>query len=317
MQLPIIEKYLQFITELNTCENYLLYKQFIFFGFIPNVGHHLWNEISGLNIFLQQNQSIHKKIDGICIGGYDFFNMETYLKNNYNFAIIKYENQYITPLKIFPIFLNSFMLDKNVPEIINKIIEFKEFKKDLNTLEIALEIRTISRKLLNIFPLYVNIINVIYNKYNSKYKIKIFFLGRFLTHVNNINKNTDNEFIEQNTLVLDIIKQVNNNNIIFENLIGEHFSLSFKKVMNVDLNICIEGTSISNLMNWIYNKKVICLSSTIYYTHVQEVQYDCLKNYDVILPPIEYIKDASNENFYVYGKKFIPFLLDTLDSFGL
>jgi hypothetical protein len=317
LQLPVIEKYLLFITELSNDDNNLLYKQFIFFGFIGNVGHHLWNELSGLNIFLQQKSDIHEKIDGICIGKYDFFNMETFLKKNYNFKITKYENAYACPLRIFPIFLNSFILDKNIPELFNKIIEFDYIQKDLNALEIALDIRTCSRKLLNIFPLYVNIINAIYNRYNYKYKIKIYFLGRFSTHVNNINKNTDVEFIEQNTLVSNIIQQVNNDNIIFENLIGEYFSLSFKKVMNIDLNICIEGTSISNLMNWIYKKKTIGLSHTYYYKLVQDIQYNCLKNFNMILPPINYIKDTESDNFYVYGLKFIPFLLDILDSFGL
>jgi hypothetical protein len=317
LQLPLIEKYLLFITELSNDNNNLLYQQFIFFGFINNIGHHLWNELSGLNIFLQQKSDIYEKIDGICIGKYDFFNMETFLKNNYNFKITKYENAYASPLRIYPIFVNSFIIDKNITYIINKIIDFDYIQKDLNTLEIALDIRTCSRKLLNIFPLYVNIINAIYNRYNYKYKIKIYFLGRFSTYINNINKNTDVEFIEQNTLVCDIIQKVNNDNIIFENLIGEHFSLSFKRVMNVDLNICIEGTSISNLMNWIYKKKAIGLSHTYYYKLVEDIQYNCLKNFDMILPPIEYIKDTDTDNFYVYGKKFIPFLLDTLDSFGI
>ena len=70
-------------------------------------------------------------------------------------------------------------------------------------------------------------------------------------------------------------------------------------------------------MNWIYKKKAIGLSHTYYYKLVEDIQYNCLKNFDMILPPIEYIKDTDTDNFYVYGKKFIPFLLDTLDSFGI
>jgi len=318
LQLSIIEKYIPLITNCSlSSNNCLLYKQFIFFGFIGNIGHHLFNEVSGLNIFLQQNANIFDKIDGICIGPYDHFNMEDYLKKNYNFKIIKYNNNYIQSLNIFPIFLNSFILDKNIPEIFNKIIDYNGFSKQLDTLEIALDIRTCSRVLINIIPLYVNIINGIYEKYNSKYKIKIYFLGRFSTNVTTINPCDDKEFIQQNNTVLKILNNVNNNDIIFDNLIGKHFSLIFNKIMTTDCNICVAGSSISNLINWIYKKKTIALCCKSFYTLVQDIQYDCLQNYDVILPPIEYVKDSDNCNFYIIGKKFLPFLFDTLNSFGL
>ena len=75
MDLPIIEKYIGRITKSSRMPNRFVYKQFIFFGFISNVGHHLWNELSGLNIFLQ-NKNLFEKIDGICVGPYDHFNIK-------------------------------------------------------------------------------------------------------------------------------------------------------------------------------------------------------------------------------------------------
>jgi hypothetical protein len=109
-QLPFIENILPYITNISYSNEQLSYKQFIFIGFTINVGHHLWNELSGLNIFLQ-NPHLFNKINGICIGPYDFFNIENYLKNNYNFKIIKYDNgSNICQLSIFPIFLNDFEL---------------------------------------------------------------------------------------------------------------------------------------------------------------------------------------------------------------
>lgn len=317
MQLSVIEEYIPFISKISLSESNLLYKQFIFFGFCGNVGHHLFNEISGLNIFLQQPSDLFNKIDGICIGPYDYFNIEKYLQKNYNFKIIKYNNLSIAQLKIFPIFLNSFILDENIPKIFNKIISYNNIQKDTTAIEFALDIRTCNRKLLNIIPLYVNIINVIYNNYKAKYKIKINFLGRFSTNVNNIDINTDIECINQNKLVFKIINEVNNNDITYNNLIGYDFSVIFNKLMNADLFICVGGTTISNLRNWIYKKNTIGLCNTSFYTLVQDIQYDCLQNYNVILPPIEYIKDSDNGNFYVYGEKFLPFLLDTIKSLGL
>ena len=252
--LPTIEKYINLITTKSSIvSNKLLYKQFIFFGFTGNVGHHLVNEVSGLSIFLQ-NENMFNKIDGICIGPYDHFNMKDYLKQNYNFKIIMYNSNNIQSSFIFPIFLNSIILDKNIPKIFNKIINYELAPKDINMLEFGLDIRTCSRKLLNMFPLYVNIINYIYDKYNSKYKIKIYFLGRFSTNTNTIKCENDIEYIEQNNLVLQIMNKVNNNNIIFENLLGQHFSSIFNKTMNTIFNICIAGTSITNLMWFVYHK---------------------------------------------------------------
>ena len=256
------------------------------------------------------------KIDGICIGPYDHFNMKDYLKQNYNFKIIMYNSNNIKSLFIFPIFLNSFILDKNIPEIFNKIINYKIVPKDINILEFGLDIRTCSRKLLNMFPLYVNIINYIYDKYNSKYKIKIYFLGRFSTNTNTIKCENDVEYIEQNNLVLQIMNKVNNNDILFENLLGQHFSSIFNKTMNTIFNICIAGTSITNLMWLVYHKKSVCLSCRSMYVLAYDF-INVLQNYNVIFPPIEYITDSDNLNFFVDGSKFLQFLSSILLSYGL
>ena len=198
----------------------------------------------------------------------------------------------------------------------NKIINYKIVPKESNTLEFALEIRTYSRILINTHSFYVNIINSIYYKYNSKYKIKIYFLGRFSTNYNSVNCENVTECIEQNNLVLKIMNQVNNNDIIFENLIGKHFSLIFNKTMNTNCNIMIVGTSMSNLMNWVYNKKVIVLGSGLMYDICKSsINYLHL---DAILTPLEYITNSNSCNFIVNDEdKFIEFLLNTLNSTGL
>lgn len=89
MRLPFIEKKLNNIvlsSKINTNIS-IKTKQFLFFGFCGNVGHHLFNEVSGLLIFLN-NPDNFSKIHGICIGPYDFFNIEDILANKYKFNII-------------------------------------------------------------------------------------------------------------------------------------------------------------------------------------------------------------------------------------
>jgi hypothetical protein len=301
-------------------------KQFYFFGFASNIGHHLFNEISGLLIFLQ-NPDNFQKIQGICIGPYDYFNIKTYLVKKYNFKIIVLDNSnsYLK-LNIYPIFLNSFILDKNqtVP-FFNELIENNNYKiEDTSTtlddkpiLEIVMDIRTVSRVLENMTKIYVNIIKMLYDKYYQKYTIKIYFCGRFTTMLNNINIDTDNEYIQQINIMRNIIKLVNIPNIMYENLLGRNIMLIFNKIQNIKFAVCIGGTSVSNLMNWIYNTYSIYLCNTRFHTLVHNIQYDSLNNYSFMTPPIQLIKDTQNENFIIDCNQFLLWFLEVINSFNL
>ena len=99
----------------------------------------------------------------------------------------------------------------------------------------------------------------------------------------------------------DIINfiNINNINITYENLIGESIFLIIKKIINIKFSILTGGTSISNLLNWIYKKNVIGLCNKHFYTLVNDIQYDCLKNYNLAIPPIDFITDAKDSNFYI------------------
>jgi len=44
---------------------------------------------------------------------------------------------------------------------------------------------------------------------------------------------------------------------------------------------------------------------------------DCLQNYNAIFPPIEYITDSDNSDFFIDGRKFLQFLSTTLVSYDL
>lgn len=305
--------------------NTLLNKQFYFFGFVFNVGHQLFNEISGLLIFLQ-NPNNFQKIQGICIGPYDYFNIKTYLVKKYNFKIIVLDdsNSYLN-LNIYPIFLNSFILDKNqtVP-FFNELIENNNFEiEDTSTLddkpilEIVMDFRTVNRILENMTTIYVNLIKILYNKYCEKYTLKIYFCGRFRTNINNINIDTDVEYIQQTTIMQNIIDVVNIPSVVYENLLGKNITFIFSKLQNIQFAVCVGGTSVSNLMNWIYHTNSIALCNTNFYQLAQDMQYDCLKNYNVVLSPFDCVRDTQNGNFIIDYDKFLPWFLETVGSYNL
>jgi len=324
---PVIEKYLKNIENASRVDvSSKLKKKFLFFGFCGNVGHHLWNEISGLIIFLN-NPKNFSKISGICIGPYDCFNIKNFLEKKYNFKIITLNNIAFLEMRIIPIFLNSFILDKNkVISFFNDLLKFNKIDNqilkqsttnEMKTLKFAVDIRTVSRTLENCVEIYSNIIKFVYNNYCKKYIIKIVFLGRFKTNVYNFEKLNDNECNEQIKVMNNIISEVNEKNILYENLIGEDISFIMNSMNDCAFFICVGGTSVSNLMNWIYYKKAIAFCNKNFYQLVQSIQYDCLQNYEVLMPPIECVTETSNGNFVVNYEKLYPFFLRTINSYEL
>ena len=66
----------------------------------------------------------------------------------------------------------------------------------------------------------------------------------------------------------------------------------------------------------VYHKKSVCLSCRSMYVLAYDFM-NCLQNYNAIFPPIEYITDSDNSNFFVDGRKFLQFLSTTLVSYDL
>ena len=121
----------------------------------------------------------------------------------------------------------------------------------------------------------------------KNHTIKINFLGYFQTNTNIININTNEECIAQNKIVCSIIQNFNEyKNIIFNNLIGDHFSSIKNNTIKSKLFLATFGTCSSNLMNWIYNVKILVFGPIEGYNW-SDIQYDVLKNYDIIYSPKE------------------------------
>ena len=296
------------------------FKKYIFFGFEVNVGHHLWNEISGLYYFLK-NKKFHDKIDGIVIGPRDIFNIEDVLRKNYNFEIKKFDelhNNYILNTNInlkniFPIFLYNFYIEKDLGVFFNNF-NFEK-KLDDNILELSINLRTHNRYLMNQDIFYTNLIKKINEDYQN-YIIKINFLGYFKTHINQDNNNI--EKTKQNAIVESIIEKFNENkNIIFNNFIDTDFFDIVKKTINSKIFIGSHGTTTSNLMNWIYRSKFIVFGPIEAYNWA-EIQFNVLQNYDCLYVPKEYIKlstglnnpfDVDFDLYYEFLKKEINQLI--------
>jgi hypothetical protein len=296
-----------------------LTKKCLFFGFNENIGHHIWNEISGLYFFLE-NKDYHDKIDGIVIGKYDYYNIEEYLRNNYSFNISKYiEN---SKVDVLPLFLNHFYIHKDVKYLIDKSfnkdkVYFQNIKD--NVIEICIGLRTNRRVLINQNIFYTIFIeNII--KYYSNYKIKIYFTGIFATHSKPVINNDNIELINGNIIFNKILENIKNRNLLNEkleiiNLIGNSFENIKDIVQNVVIMIATMGTSIPNLLNWIYNKKCIVFGPKECYEW-SCIQYGVLQNYNCIYAPVEYvtISNGKQEMFDINVNLFTDFFVAELNK---
>jgi hypothetical protein len=292
----------------------------LFYGFLYNFTHNLWNEISGLYYFLE-NKEYHDNIDSIMIGPYDFFNIEIYLKNNFNFKIIKFEDIYgklnhnisNIDLNYYPVFLNSFYIDKKIKNIFDEISnnylsKIENNIKTNNIIEISLALRTNSRILLNLKDFFIKLIKELINHFNN-YNLKINFVGDCI----NVSKDSDVYKI-QNNIVNDIILNLGylNNNIILNNLIGYNFYEIKNNIINSTLMISPLGTNCLNNLSHIYNNELIyyCPKSMYQYIDIDRV----LGNNETETIPVENITNSVGDSFEININLTIEYIKQKLEK---
>ena len=302
LELPLIENNLNIIyrTGLNIRTLGLKFgKKMLYFGMISNIGHHLWNEISGLFHFLNNKNNIDL-IDGIVIGPYDFFNIQKYVTDIYHIKTIKFDViNFPLYLNTYPVFLNSIIIDDicttPLKYIMNIGIE-DNIHSISDNLQIVLDIRTNCRIILNIVEFYVFLIKTLYDNTKSKYKLNIVFTGRFLTNLNDINIDTDTEILNQNKIVSNILSNFKISNIRFDNLIGKSFNTIINCIHKADLMIVIFGTSAPNLVNWICKTKTIGFVQPSNYNVYYSIQHLVLKNETCLVIPTKCFESVDEHN---------------------
>lgn len=301
----------------NICNKY------IYTCFNNNIGHHLWNELSGLFYFLDENK-YHNLIDGIVIGPYDYFNIEAILLKKYNFKILKFNNlynsnNYIELLDV-PLFINSFYINNKIQNLLFDFLEFNNSTINVTkTIELIFEFRTLRRCLISQDTFYNFIINKLLLDDNLiNYNFVINLCGIFSTNCFKCDEN-NKDYIEQTKIVNNIINKNKNNRIIFNNLIGKDFHYISNCVKNSNMSILQMGTSISNLLNWTLRIKCIAIGPIEAYNWTT-IQFTVLKNFECIYLPIEYITESNglqgnfNINYDLFYSFYINELLKTIQS---
>lgn len=243
-------------------------------GFVPNIGHTYWNDISGFNFLREMN--LLEYIDTFIIGPYDYYNVGNYLKNN-NFKIIKTND--ITKVNVL---LNNNLLVKysdwymseSLKEFVVNINPFNDVN-ELNQITyvknnyypiITFNLRAVYRNIHNQEEYFSNIINnllVIYPKLyiifdgftiNSNVNLDLYGSEGVKSDLNKLNTS-------YNAVVNKIISMINKKN--YTSLIGSSVNRVFKWLDISTYGLMQLGAG-SYLYTWIMNKKALYIGRNLY-----------------------------------------------------
>ncbi len=263
-------------------------------GFNHNIGHHVWNELTGLN---SMNESY---IDGYVIGPYDFFNVKDYMKNNSKLMINDFGVNRIKELNYLPVFLNKTYIDRDIVKFIKPINPIIH-----NHTIITISLKTMRRQLMNPFLFYIGVLNNLLNTFTYM-NFKVYIIGSFKTNIIGYN---ENEIRKQNIIANNIINSIKSGRMEIVNMIGENIYDIFNHIYYSNIIISTIGTSVPNLLNWFYNKKIIILGPPESYGWL-DANINVIKNTSAIMPPKDYIVESNGlqGEFKININKFNQFI---------
>lgn len=268
--------------------------KYFYFGFNLNIGHQLWNEVSGL-LYLIHNEELLKNISKIIIGPVDFFGMEKVLKDK-NISTEVWKGNRESFVDHIPIKTHM----SYIPNDITKLFNIPKRDKNKNEIVLTIDIRSYRRVLDNQCEWYSYLINRVHKTFPDK-KIKLNFCGNFVSLHKGAIPNME-EIGQQEAVREDIINNVHRD-IEMNNLIGSNILECFEEACNSDLCLATLGTSISNLSNWIFRNKVIFYGPSACYCW-QPIQSNIMNNKEGIFLPIEFIISEPNNRESNYNLKY-------------
>jgi hypothetical protein len=238
------------------------------YGYIANMGHTYWNEMTAFKFLLDLD--LLKFVDTFIIGPYDYYNLYDYLKKN-NYNVIREEkiekidsiitnNYFLFKYNDFFMYedLKYFVLENNKLNDETELAVIEDVKKKFYPI-ITFNIRKGYRYLNNQESSISNIINhllllfpnmyVIFDGYvkNKNVNIQLYSTAGFTLN----EKEFDTLY---NDTVNSIVKNINTQNIV--SLIGDTLDRQLAWLNISDYGILQTGSGATNY-SWVLNKKYI------------------------------------------------------------
>ena len=304
-------------------------KIFLFLGFIHNIGHCLWNELSALYYTITSDTFINNKhlFQRIILGPCDFFDYTSIIKRmlgDHGIPIIKIQD--VSDLysvldsetndqrTVLPLWVGCYRIPLGIESVLG--FDFKEnfcLLSNRNHVTITIGIRTNSKCLLDTIDFYTTIIQVInewLKSFNKTLSVKI--TGSFTSFCCNTS------CIEESiSAQLDIFQQIQKRlpNIEIESFIGYPLEQILEKVGYSDIMIAPIGTSVPNLANWIFRSDLICLSSPQNKNWISGIQFECNDNYNLTAISDPHIIECESSSTHANFRVEIPIVIETIKKY--
>jgi hypothetical protein len=301
---------------------------YLFLGFSHNLGHTLWNELSGLYYTLISDAFIHNKhlFQRIVIGPYDFFDYTSIVRRmigDHGIPIIKIQHIYeLSPVlhseindqrTILPLYVGCYRIPLDIKSVLGfDCIQHLPLLPNRNDVIMTIGIRTNNKCLLDTVEFYTTIIQTVdewLKTYNKTLTIKI--TGEFTSFC--VSESGIPEIGAQSDIFQQIQKRLPN--IEIESFIGFPLEEILKKVGYSDIMIAPIGTSVPNLANWIFRSDLIWLSSPQNLHWVPVIQFEANNNYNLTAISDSHIIQCESSSTYANFQVEIPIVIETIKKY--
>ena len=262
------------------------------------LGHNLWNEVSGLEILIRTN--LIKKINILLLGDYDICNMhKIIIEYNPDCKIINIKDKHLIEenyLNIYGI-ISGYFITNNTKKLYLKNIVSKEINKK-NVIMII--IKADRRSLHDIENVYINIINkLVEENILIPNETTIIFDGLYCNNVNTFLESFYNKYKDKYINIVN--KIISNISSEFEciSLIGFKFEEVLKYYKCIDLWIGVQSSTIE-LINQTNENGIIIIPENLLYCIQQQCHYlqDRIKHKTYISKYIPDLDLVVLNNFY-------------------
>lgn len=224
------------------------------FGQTANLGHYIWNELTGLEMLFKTGLIHH--FDWIEVGEYDYFSAQNFLEGQ-GFQVFK--NRQSTDQVLQFKTANIFLSRKCRNWIIDEILNLNYPQQYDHKKKIIIQLRTRDRAWNNSPKEIADLINKVHSKY-----VDCKFVLDGYSRIEN-SEDSENQAIRGD---LDFANEILENispAIDIESTIGKNFSAKLRELNGAQLVIGPIGSG-GVLCNWILNVEIICFGPESYYS---------------------------------------------------
>lgn len=280
------------------------------FGIGLNVGHHIWNQVSGL-YYLLHDPVLMDRLPPIVVN-HDMFGVIPIIREQFPHVSIMSQAEISPDIAWFPCRLNHYYIPR---EIITWFVGNDEplHVPRIITLTFSIRSRFVERRILNMASMVIRVMTDLMEHYHC-FDFLVNITGDFIVECHG-----DCYKLERDDSQHDIFNDIQAHfekdypRIRFRSFINCPLRSTLIALKNTDLGIGGTGTHVANLLNWIYRIPYLTIGTNA--TKMWGlIQYGALRNYDGTWAPGHVIDEHGNNNVEVHLDEISDVIKERLNT---